>query len=604
MKFTYFRQRSSDISHTHPQSELQDAGLKYLRERVIRNIYYVISILGGLAYIANLPTILQNQRWVTLAIYTVIILGVFIFAFIQKIPYLIKAIFFLSIVYLVGLSDLLSDGLYGSGRIFFLILPIMTGLLIGLRGRIAGISVSVATLASVGALMMMGYLPAPEPNASTSNDSLAAWLIAIASFTLIVAVTSVVMGIMIQGLDNSLRNQSRLTSELEIERTQLEQRVMRRTEEIERRLVQLRTAAEISRTISTILDIQQLFPRVCQLVQQRFNLYYAGIFLIEESLPAKDRLWEREVTPTKYAVLVAGSGEEGRKMLSEGHRLEVGGESMIGWCTANKQAKIALDVGKEAVRFNNPFLPETRSELALPIQAQNIVLGALTIQSTRSSAFDQDDITILQGVADSLAGAIENAHLFSEVQSNLQEIQSLHHQYLERSWNMMLSKKSNLEYSFQDKTQHEAKPQRKIQMPILLRDQSIGHIVIEADELEEDNPNEWKPEELALIETITAQAALALENARLLDETQKRVLQEEQLNQIMEKSQKSLMLDTVMKTFVQEVGKSVKSAKVAIRLDNQVNQEIQSSNGNGNHPKSSNHRTATRSNGSSKPDTE
>lgn len=584
MKFTYFRQRPSEPQTDISTPGLQEVGLKYLRERVLSTIYKVISILGSVAYLANITTLVNNQRWIILALYSVMISGVLIFTLVRRIPYLIKAIYFLAILYLVGLSDLLADGLYGSGRIFFLILPIMTGLLIGLRGRIAGIAISVATLATFAALFLTGYIPAPEPNPSTSNMSLTAWVIAIASFTLLVSVTSVVMGIMIQGLDNSLKNQSRLTLELETERTQLEQRVLRRTEEVERRLVQLRTAAEISRTIGTILDIHQLLPKVCELVRQRFNLYYVGVFLIEESLAVQDKLWEQAATPIRYAVLAAGSGEAGRKMLTEGHRLEVGGESMIGWCTANRQARIALDVGQEAVRFNNPFLPETRSELALPIQAQNVVLGAMTIQSTRASAFDQDDITILQGVADSLASAIENARLFSEVQRNLEEIQQLHHHYLERSWGNLLTEKPDLEYIYEEKVSLDTGAQRCIQMPIHLRDQSIGHIIIEADPLSEDDINEWKPEEIALIEAVSAQAALALENARLLDEAQKRIIQEEQLNQILAKSQRSLELDTVMKTIVQEVSKSIKSGRVALRLHDQLEESNHSNDRNGKKP--------------------
>lgn len=580
MKFTYFRQRAPEALYTSPQSSSQDVGLKYLREQVLKTIYTVISILGSLAYLANLPTIIRNQSWNTLILYTATLSGVLIFTIIHKIPYIIKALYFLAILYLVGLSDLLADGLYGSGRIFFLILPILTGLLIGLRGRFVGITISVVTIAAIAALMLTGQIVSPEPGTSTNNNSLNAWVIAIASFTLIVSVTSVIMGAMLNGLDNSLKNQSRLTAELEVERNLLEQRVLRRTEEIERRLVQLRTAAEISRTISTILDIHQLLPKVCELVQERFDLYYVGIFLIKESQPVHEKLWEQVAKPSKFAVLAAGSGEAGRKMLSEGHHLEVGGESMIGWCTANKSARIALDVGHEAVRFNNPFLPETRSELALPIQAQNVVLGAMTIQSTKSSAFDQDDITILQGVADSLASAIENARLFAEVQASLEEIQHLHHQYLERSWSKLLEEKANLEFTFENRELSDS-PQRRIQMPILLRDQSIGEITIEAESISDDDLHAWKPEELALIEAVTTQAGLALENARLLDEAHRRILQEEQLNKIMDKSQQSLNLETVMKVVVQELGKSIKSSRVAIQLEN--NPEFE-------YPEQSNHK--------------
>ncbi len=570
MKTTYFRQRPTQPPVNPSEKTMQDFGLQYLRARVLNNVYYLASLTGSLALLANSPSLIQNRQWGTLTLYAVILLGVFILALFQKIPYLIKALYFLAVFFLVGLSDFLSDGLYGSGRFFFLILPILTGLLIGLRGRIVAIFITVTTSITIAALMLTGGIPAPEPNASTSNASLIAWIIAIASFILLVSMTSVIMGFMIQGLENSLQNQSLLTNELESERTLLEQRVLSRTAEVERRLVQLRTAAEISRTISTILELNQLLPQVCELVRQRFDLYYVGIFLIEETYAAQEKLWEPDTGPSKYAVLAAGSGEEGRRMLAEGHRLRVGGESMIGWCTANKRARIALDVGQEAVRFNNPVLPNTRSELALPIQSQNIVLGALTIQSTQPSAFDQDDITSLQGIADGLASAIENARLFSEVQSGFKEIQQLHHQYLERSWFKLLSEKTNLEFTYEDKETPTVEEQRQIQMPILLRDQSIGQIVLETNAKAGETATQWKPEEIALIEAVTTQAALALENARLLDETQKRAMQEEQLNLIMAKSERSLDLDAVMKTVVQEISKSIKSTRVAIQLDDEL----------------------------------
>jgi PAS domain S-box-containing protein len=180
---------------------------------------------------------------------------------------------------------------------------------------------------------------------------------------------------------------------------------------LEYRSAQLQTAAEVSRAASSILDPDELIQQVVDLVRERFDLYYAGLFLLDE---------ERQ-----FAVLHAGTGEAGRKMLEAGHKLEVGGESMIGWCVANKQARIALDVGKEAVRFDNPMLPETRSEMALPLVSRGQVIGAMTIQSTQSAAFSKEDITVLQTMADQLASAIENAHLFEDTKSRLAQLTAL-----------------------------------------------------------------------------------------------------------------------------------------------------------------------------------
>ena len=163
---------------------------------------------------------------------------------------------------------------------------------------------------------------------------------------------------------------------------------------------QLMTASEISNAISSILNQSELLRKVVELIRSQFDYYYVGIFLLEDE---KER-----------AFLRAGSGEAGRKMLAENHFLIVGGTSMIGWCIANNKARIAQDVGKEVVRFDNPHLPLSKSELALPMRAHGDVIGAMSIQSTVESAFSDEDIKALQIMADQVANAIETARLFNE----------------------------------------------------------------------------------------------------------------------------------------------------------------------------------------------
>jgi PAS domain S-box-containing protein len=177
---------------------------------------------------------------------------------------------------------------------------------------------------------------------------------------------------------------------------------------LERRALQLQTAAEVSHAASSILDPDDMIRQVVNLVRERFDLYYAGLFLVDQA--------------DEWAVLRAGTGEAGRQMLARGHRLEIGGGSMIGWCIANKQARIALDVGEEAVRFENPFLPETRSELALPLVSRGEAIGALTIQSTEEAAFSDEDVAVLQTMADQLANAIANVRLFEQTQIRAEEM--------------------------------------------------------------------------------------------------------------------------------------------------------------------------------------
>lgn len=181
--------------------------------------------------------------------------------------------------------------------------------------------------------------------------------------------------------------------------------------EQQKRAVQVQTGAEIAVAASTILNVDELLPVVVELIRERFDLYYVGLFLTDAH--------------NDYAILQAGTGEAGRKMLENGHRLPVGGTSMIGRCIATSEARIALDVGAEAVRFDNPLLPFTRSEMALPLISRGQTIGALTIQSTQLQAFQPDDIAALQTMARQVAIAIDNARLLGEFSRQTAELTTL-----------------------------------------------------------------------------------------------------------------------------------------------------------------------------------
>jgi GAF domain-containing protein/anti-sigma regulatory factor (Ser/Thr protein kinase) len=167
------------------------------------------------------------------------------------------------------------------------------------------------------------------------------------------------------------------------------------TSSIERHATLLKAAARAARNIATILDPEELFQRTVDIICDEFGFYYAGVFLLDQA--------------GQFAILHSGRGEAGRAMLAEGHKLAVGGNSMIGASIQNRQGRIALDVGAEAIFFENPHLPKTRSEMALPLIVGDDLIGALTVQSTEEAAFHEEDIAALQTMADQLAVAIENS---------------------------------------------------------------------------------------------------------------------------------------------------------------------------------------------------
>jgi GAF domain-containing protein len=178
-------------------------------------------------------------------------------------------------------------------------------------------------------------------------------------------------------------------------------------DKLQRHTTLLKASARAAKAITTILDPYELFQRTVDIICDEFGFYYAGVFIVEST--------------GLYAILKAGRGEAGKAMLAEGHKLVIGGNSMVGSAIQNKEGRIALDVGEEAVFFSNPHLPNTRSEMALPLVMGGTAIGALTIQSTEGGAFHDEDIAALQIVADQLAVAIQNSNLVQDKQSLLRQ---------------------------------------------------------------------------------------------------------------------------------------------------------------------------------------
>ncbi|MCB0165521.1 MAG: GAF domain-containing protein, partial [Anaerolineae bacterium] len=180
-----------------------------------------------------------------------------------------------------------------------------------------------------------------------------------------------------------------------------------------RRATLLQAGSEVSRNITSILDMDVLLASTVHIICEEYGFYYAGIFLADDTPDDNGRTW---------AVLKAGRGEAGRRMVEQGHKLEIGGNSMVGAAIRDGEARISLDVDIEKVWYPNPLLPRTRSEMALPLFTKSRVIGALTVQSEAESAFSEEDISSLQMMADQLAVAINNARLLHDLEAANKEI--------------------------------------------------------------------------------------------------------------------------------------------------------------------------------------
>lgn len=366
---------------------------------------------------------------------------------------------------------------------------------------------------------------------------------------------------------SELRGSNQQLTEL---RDLLELRVQERTAALEKRAAQLQTVASVARTIVALKDLDSLLPEITKLVSEQFGFYHVGIFLVDET--------------SEYAVLQAANSEGGRRMLGRHHQLRLDSNSIVGYATSRGEPRIALDVGADAVYFNNPDLPDTRSEMALPLQVGRRTIGALDVQSMDTNAFSQEDISVLATLADQVAIAIENARLFGEARSALSESQNTMEKYVKQSWGSFSQQMKHTGFVFDGK---QVVPLEKgarreqikaametgklsleratstIAIPIRLRGQTIGVLDVRS----KSGQREWTRDEISMLKAAAERAALALENSRLVDSAQRRAARERTIGEIAARIGTASNVDAILQTAVEELGRKIGgAAEVTLEL--------------------------------------
>jgi GAF domain-containing protein len=285
--------------------------------------------------------------------------------------------------------------------------------------------------------------------------------------------------------------------------------------------------------------------------------------------------------------LRAATGEAGRQLLEQGHKLRVGKSGIVGYVVATGEPRIALDVGVDAVHFRNPLLPETRSEMALPLRVGRQVIGALDVQSREEAAFDDEDISILQTIADQLAVAIENARLLQETRQAIHELEIASRRYTQESWQTDAEQALGYRYRRTDIELTAEQPPEARQawltgesvvvtaqspgdggedainaasIPIKLRGQVIGVLNLRSSK------ENISARTIAQIEEVADRLAMALENARLLEETERRARREQLLGEMTARFTQSLDMDTLLRAAVRELGQLPNVAEASVHV--------------------------------------
>jgi GAF domain-containing protein len=533
------------------------------REHFLREILYVLAAIGLVAVILYVITSVNTIYNVAAGIlYFIFLLFIFI-----KLPHGIRAGFFLTILYAVALSALLDTAAISAGSLFFLGWITLSVLILSpIAGWITS-GISLLTIAVVGWLFISGYIsPWTEtaPIGSTSD-----WIQACA-YILILAIT-IVRGITLlqQGFIRAQQKADSALQDLRTEQTGLTTRISEatadlklRTMELEmtnrsnaRRAEQFEAISHVLSSVASLRSLEKLLPRLSESISEQYGFYHVGVFLNDSE--------------NQYAILRAANSAGGIRMLARDHRLKIGEQGMVGYVTQTGLPRIALDVGEDSVYFDNPDLPDTRSEMTLPLKIGGQVIGALDIQSTEPSAFKDEDIRILSALANQVSLAIDNARLFEQTNRSLDEAESLSRQYLREGWSRLAveEKISGFRYTkrgtllLAKEGDISNKPDlHMIEVPILLRGEHIGSLIIHPTK-----ENSLSADQMDIARAVAERVALSAENARLFGEVSRRAERERTVAEITTNIRSSTDPQQMMQAALDELKKALNVTEIEIR---------------------------------------
>lgn len=470
-----------------------------------------------------------------------------------------------------------ADGIHDVIIIGFIATALFASILIGWWA--GGLTI----LASILAAWLLAVLEANH----TINPTVSTPYTFARDLTFILLIISALIYFSTTNLQNAIRRAKESEKKLHLSNEELhklnislEDRIVESTAELvatnrrnERRARQFEAIAQIARVIATVQDLDSLLPRITQVISQQFGFYHVGIFMWDEN--------------REFAVLVAANSEGGQRMLKRGHKLGIGQTGIVGFVAATGASRIALDVGADAVYFDNPDLPNTRSELALPLRVANEVIGVLDVQSLESNVFHEEDTEVLSTLADQVAIAIQNGRSFETTQALLNEAQRTSAIYLRDSWRILQAGRDHVGYlmsenglkplskAFTSPQIDEAISGNKIvaengqaaslAVPIRLRDEIIG--VIDINMTEE---HAWDPDEIDITQAIAERLSLALETSLLLQTTQRRAHIERATSEISGKISASTQFDSILRTAAEELSRVLGGSEVLVQIQSEA----------------------------------
>jgi GAF domain-containing protein len=471
-----------------------------------------------------------------------------------------------------------ADSIHDQAVIAYAFTIIIGGLLQGERGVFL-----TAGMASIG-VIFLGYADITgmtTSNMASNTRPVDGFLISVILFAI-----AGVLNLIMKRLNDSLKRakeseQEQILANRELKELQisLENRVEARTKELletssqlERRAKDMEAVSEISHSIATIQDMDVLLPTVTKLVSEYFGYYQVGVFLMDET--------------GENLVLRAATSEGGQRLMARKFSLKAGTTSLVGFSASQGIPRVSQDVEHDSFFLAEPDLIQTKSEAVFPLQIGRKIFGVLDIESAETNMFSENDVKILGTLANQIAISIQNVRSFEETRQALAESTKIYQQFVQQGWKRITNETPNLGYHYSltgikplnaplttPDTQATPngkewppsagqKPSADIAIPIQLRGHSIGVLNVRPTE----STHKWDEDEVALIQAAADRVALALENARLLEDSQRRAAKERTIGEISSKINASIDLDGIWQTAAKELGLAISDSEIIVQF--------------------------------------
>ncbi|MBN2004969.1 MAG: GAF domain-containing protein [Anaerolineae bacterium] len=539
--------------------------LQAWRERLVR---YVMQAMAGIGlvplFIASYYRYTQ-QRYEAIVGFWLAYGLVLMIAFARKLSYAFRIRAMLFLLYGLAVLDFLADGPAGGGRVILLTAVFVGAIFLGGRAGLYALVLALAINGLFAYLYITNALPEPSPIGFADFPRWASGLFVLAMLAGLVVVS---VNYLIPRLIDAMSHSGRLMSELTESQKRLQELVMRQGTDLERRGMQLQAAAQLAREATGFQDVKQILNGMVRLISERFGFYQAGIFLLDK---------ERQ-----YAEMRAASSEGGHLLLARGYKQQVG-VGIVGYVAQSGMARIALDVDEDTEFLSTPDLPDTRSEIALPLRAREGVIGVLDVQSVDARAFSDDDVLVLQTLADQIALVISNAQLIQQVELQVEAERQFYQQLSNRAWTDLIATattpgfarnasgvfpaadiwRPRMEQAVQSGAlTFDEQEAAAVSVPIRVRGQVVGVI----DARKSGQGGAWTQDEIELLETLSAQLDPALDSAQLYQNSQLLAKREQVTREVASRMRETLDVDRVLQTAAREIGDVLGLADFVIRV--------------------------------------